>query len=162
MGLFKGILFGLGVPVRITTKKQRLYRRQMGYPETAGEAFDNLISRVVKGGAASQNQQVHIATEATAERRVPCPTCAEMIMPAAVMCRYCNKPTNFTAVQRGQQKSKSSSSGSTPQNRNSSGKPRSGQAARNGSGQAASTKCPACRRSLSKGATICRFCKKAI
>lgn len=114
MGLFKGILFAFGAPVRITSKKQRLYRQQMGYPTTAGEALDNLTSRVIQG---VRNQSVPVTQEAyiPTEVRVACPVCAEMIMPAAIKCRFCGADTGFKTAPVAQISGGVKSQGSTHQ-----------------------------------------------
>ena len=151
MGLFKGILFAVGMPVRITTKKQRMYRQQMGYPATAGDALDNLTTRIFRGQQSHGGQVLR--SGAVGDDRVPCPTCAEMIMPAAVKCRFCNEQTNFpkraaahTNANQGQHRPASQKNNQTSMTRT------------NGN----TKQCPSCKCSIARSATRCRFCKKDV
>lgn len=155
MGLFKGILlFGFGVPVRLTTKKQRMYRRQMGYPETAHEAVGNLLSRAAGGSSADLVGHEFTDSVETGFGRVPCPTCAEMILPAAVMCRFCSKPTGFSKAPKAVSAPTPTSFLSTPYKERPLSKLKFL--------ETDMTRCPSCDRYIVAKATICRYCKASI
>lgn len=95
MGIFKRVMFyGFGLPVRPTSKKDRLYRQQMGYGDP-GQAISNMFSNIRNTGGQPASHVVEQQQEISEEGRVPCPTCAERILPAALKCRYCSAETGF-------------------------------------------------------------------
>lgn len=174
MGFIKKTMFyGFGLPVRPTSRKERLYRRQMGYDDLS---IGNFVNNVFGSGDTASNQSSvtsHTnALQNQSQSRVACPTCAELIMPAAVKCRFCNEATNFPQQSLVETKSPSQPSQI---------KPTSAPASVVGQTQfdkvegmitkifeqskvsgAGISQCPTCKGQIIKGATKCRYCKSVI
>ena len=174
MGFIKKTMFyGFGVPVRPTSRKERLYRHQMGYDDLS---IGNFVKNVFGSGDTTSNQSSDLsnmnAFQSTNENRVACPTCAELIMPAAVKCRFCNEVTNFS-----QQAAIRNDSPPKPSHVEQTHTPAFvvGQKQLNKVGgiigkivdqskvaAAGVSQCPACKGQIIKGATKCRYCKSVI
>jgi len=174
MGFIKKTMFyGFGVPVRPTSRKERLYRHQMGYDDLS---IGNFVHNVFGSGNTDSNQSPDPsntnAIQNTSQSRVACPTCAELIMPAAVKCRFCNEATNFS-----QQAHIKNDSPSKPSQIEPTHTPAFvvGQKQLDKIGgiigkivdqskvaAAGVSQCPACKRQIIKGATKCRYCKSVI
>lgn len=174
MGFIKKTMFyGFGLPVRPTSRKERLYRHQMGYDDLS---IGNFVNNVFGSGDTASNQSSDPsntnALQNQSQSRVACPTCAELIMPAAVKCRFCNEATNFP-----QQVPKKKVSPSQPSQVKPTSAPASvvGQKQLNKIGGiigkivdqskasgAEISQCPTCKGRIIKGATKCRYCKSVI
>ena len=174
MGFIKKTMFyGFGVPVRPTSRKERLYRHQMGYDDLS---IGNFVHNVFGSGNTDSNQSPDPsntnAIQNTSQSRVACPTCAELIMPAAVKCRFCNEATNFS-----QQAHIKNDSPSKPTQIKPTHTPAFavGQKQLNKIGGiigkivdqskasgAEISQCPTCKGQIIKGATKCRYCKSVI
>lgn len=174
MGFIKKTMFyGFGLPVRPTSRKERLYRHQMGYDDLS---IGNFVNNVFGSGDTASNQSSDPsytnALQNQSQSRVACPTCAELIMPAAVKCRFCNEATNFP-----EQVPIKNESPSQPSQIKSTSAPASvvGQKQLNKIGgmigkivdqskasDAEISQCPTCKGQIIKGATKCRYCKSVI
>ena len=174
MGFIKKTMFyGFGLPVRPTSRKERLYRHQMGYDDLS---IGNFVNNVFGSGDTASNQSSDPsntnALQNQGQSRVACPTCAELIMPAAVKCRFCNEATNFP-----EQVPIKNESPSQPSQIKSTSAPASvvGQKQLNKIGgmigkivdqskasDAEISQCPTCKGQIIKGATKCRYCKSVI
>ena len=174
MGFIKKTMFyGFGLPVRPTSRKERLYRHQMGYDDLSiGNFVNNVFGSRDTASNQSSDPSYTNALQDQSQSRVACPTCAELIMPAAVKCRFCNEATNFP-----QQVPIKNESPSQPSQIKPTSAPASvvGQKQLNkiggiiekivdqskGSGPGIS-QCPTCKGQIIKGATKCRYCKSVI
>ena len=174
MGFIKKTMFyGFGLPVRPTSRKERLYRHQMGYDDLS---IGNFVNNVFGSGDTASNQSSDPsytnALQDQSQSRVACPTCAELIMPAAVKCRFCNEATNFP-----EQVPIKNVSPSQPSQIKPTSAPASvvGQKQLNKIGgmigkivdqskasDAEISQCPTCKGQIIKGATKCRYCKSVI
>ncbi len=97
MGIIKRVMFfGFGLPVRPTSKKDRLYRRQMGFEDPLGNLVSNIRSGL-GGGRGTQDETTmnYVDPSVDARPRIPCPECAELILAEASVCRFCGATTRF-------------------------------------------------------------------
>ena len=174
MGFIKKTMFyGFGLPVRPTSRKERLYRHQMGYDDLSiGNFVNNVFGSRDTASNQSSDPSYTNALQNQSQSRVACPTCAELIMPAAVKCRFCNEATNFP-----EQVPIKNESPSQPSQIKSTSAPASvvGQKQLNKIGgmigkivdqskasDAEISQCPTCKGQIIKGATKCRYCKSVI
>jgi hypothetical protein len=174
MGFIKKTMFyGFGVPVRPTSRKERLYRHQMGYDDLS---IGNFVHNVFGTGDKTSNQSSDNsninALQNTSQGRIACPTCAELIMPAAVKCRFCNEATNFPQQVSTEIKSVSAPTQIAPNqtpafaavqklSEKLGGRLEKIADKMDGS-NTEKTLCPSCKRAILEGATKCRYCKTVI
>ena len=145
----------------------------MGFDDLS---IGNFVNNVFGSGDTASNQSSDPsntnALQNQGQSRVACPTCAELIMPAAVKCRFCNEATNFP-----EQVPVKNESPSQPSQIKPTSAPASvvGQKQLNKIGgmiekivdqskasDAEISQCPTCKGQIIKGATKCRYCKSVI
>ena len=148
MGFIKKTMFyGFGLPVRPTSRKERLYRHQMGYDDLS---IGNFVNNVFGSGDTASNQSSDPsntnALQNQGQSRVACPTCAELSpsQPSQI------KPTSAPASVVGQKQL------------NKIGGMIEKIVDQSKASAAEISQCPTCKGQIIKGATKCRYCKSVI